>query len=138
MKQSQGGSNASALEKISDPGRNIAFEAHQYLDKDFSGTHDKCRSETVGADMLKGFTAWLRKTGSRGFLGEFSGGADPTCLKALDLMLTHIDENADVWLGWTYWAAGSWWHNYPFSIQPAADGAAKPQMEVLLKHIPKK
>jgi endoglucanase len=134
----QGVSNAEALEKIVDPaGGPLAFEAHQYLDKDYSGSNAQCRSETIGVEKLRGFTDWLRKTGSRGFLGEFGVSTDPVCLKALDLMLAYMAENADVWMGWTYWAAGSWWGKYMFSVQPDADGAAKPQMAVLLRHVPK-
>jgi endoglucanase len=113
----------------------MAFEVHQYLDKDFSGTSDQCQSETIGTDKLRGFTDWLHETNSRGFLGEFAGGSNPTCLAALDSMLAHITENAEVWLGWTYWAAGSWWApSYPFSVQPTATGGNRPQMDILVKH----
>lgn len=135
LKPFQGISNAEAMAKIKDPltGR-MAFEVHQYLDRGFAGMDPACQNETVGANQLKAFTEWLRKTGARGFLGEFGGGTSPTCLKALDLMLAHIDQNADVWMGWTYWAAGAWWGPYAFSVQPAT-AETKPQMEILLKHV---
>ncbi|HIB99683.1 TPA: glycoside hydrolase family 5 protein, partial [Candidatus Poribacteria bacterium] len=45
-----------------------------------------------------------------------------------------IDDNTDVWLGWTYWAAGPWWGDYMFSIEPKI-GEDRPQMVILEKHI---
>lgn len=132
---SYGTPNATALVSINDPANNLAVEVHQYLDKDFSGTSGDCVSATVGADKLRGFTAWLRQQGKRGFLGEFAGGTSDTCLQALDGMLAYMEDNADVWLGWTYWAAGSWWQpTYPFNVQPGKDGSEKPQMQVLARH----
>ena len=49
-------------------------------------------------------------------------------------MMAFLRENGDVWVGWTYWAGGDWWGNYPYSIQPQ-DGRTKPQGEVLKRHI---
>ncbi len=50
-------------------------------------------------------------------------------------MLSFMEQNADVWMGWTYWAAGSWWPStYPFTVQPGKDGSTKAQMPVLAKH----
>ena len=43
-------------------------------------------------------------------------------------------KNRDVWLGWTYWAAGAWSPGYFASVQPV-DGVDTPQMKVLLKHV---
>lgn len=127
-----GTSNADAMLRIADPADRIAFEAHQYLDKDYSGTTGECVSEQIGADKLAVFTAWLREHGKRGFLGEFGASSDPTCMEALKRMLQHMEANDDVWLGWTYWAAGAWWTaTYPFNVQPSKDGIDKPQTSVL-------
>ncbi|MBN6150707.1 glycoside hydrolase family 5 protein [Xanthomonas sp. AmX2] len=124
--------NAQSLVSIDDPAGNLVFEVHQYLDADYSGTSPACVSTTIGADKLQGFTQWLRANGYRGFLGEFGGSSDPTCLAALDNMLGHVQDNADVWMGWTAWAAGAWWKtDYPFNLQPSKDGTGKPQMTVL-------
>jgi endoglucanase len=128
-----GSSNASQMIQISDPANNYAFEVHQYMDADASGTSPSCTSTTVGAEKLAGFTSWLRQNGKRGFLGEFAGGRNSTCYTALDTMLAHIDANADVWLGWTYWAAGPWWGEYDFTIEP--NGADRPQMAPLGRHL---
>jgi endoglucanase len=108
-----GTANAEAMLKIVDPGSNFAYEVHQYLDDDSSGSHTSCTSATAGSSRLAGFTQWLRANGKRGFLGEFSGGESDVCLRAIDDELAHLEGNADVWLGWTYWAAGPWWGSSP-------------------------
>jgi endoglucanase len=133
-KARDGDSNAEAFGTLSDPADNMAFEVHQYMDSDYSGTSSDCQSETIGRETLVKFTQWLRETGHRGFLGEFGAADNPVCLAALDQMLKYISENSDVWIGWTYWAAGAWWGDYPFSVQPSEDGD-KPQMEILKKYL---
>ncbi|MCC4602091.1 glycoside hydrolase family 5 protein [Xanthomonas melonis] len=132
---SYGVSNAKALQVLKDPGNHLAFEAHQYLDGDYSGTKPVCTSETVGEEKLRGFTAWLRENKQKGFLGEFATADNPVCNKALEAMLTYMEKNSDVWLGWTWWAAGAWWKpDYPFTVQPGKDGSDKPQMKILSKY----
>ena len=49
-------------------------------------------------------------------------------------MLGYMNENADVWQGWTYWAAGAWWGDYPMSIEPKA-GVDREQMGVLARYL---
>jgi endoglucanase len=128
------GSNATAMSGFRDPGGNFAFEIHQYLDSDSSGTHPDCVDAGVGRRRLAGVTRWLRAQHARGFLAEFGVSSSPVCLQALDDTLDFLDENGDVWVGWTYWAGGARWHNYPFDIQPK-HGETKPQAEVLQRHI---
>lgn len=130
-----GTANAVAMLQVRDPGNNVAFEVHQYLDSGFSGASSACVSTTTGADQLAGFTQWLRANGKRGFLGEFATGTSATCLTALDNLLSHLDANADVWLGWTWWAAGPWWGSDWTSLEPSSTGADKPQMAVLARHL---
>ena len=127
-------SNAAAMRGFRDPGRNFMFEIHQYLDSDSSGTKTDCVDATVGRRRLAKVTTWLRQQRAKGFLAEFGVPPTPVCLQALDDTLSFLEENGDVWAGWTYWAGGLRWHNYPFSIQPEG-GQAKPQSEVLLRHI---
>jgi endoglucanase len=125
--------NAEAMLWINDPGFNYAIEVHQYMDAIGSGAPD-CVSPTIGAERLSVFTSWLRAHGKRGFLGEFSGGADATCAAALDGMLSHLENNADVYLGWTYWAGGPWWHDVA-ALEPTA-GIDSPSMNLLEPHLP--
>jgi endoglucanase len=132
-----GTSNADAMAGVTDPDKKFVYEVHQYLDSNYSGTHRQCRNESVGVTTLTAFTDWLRQRKMRGFLGEFGAGMDETCLAALEAMLKFIDRNRDVWVGWTYWAAGAWPPSYFTSVQPV-NGADRPQMAVLLKHIARK
>lgn len=134
FKRRDGISNAEAFRTLSDPGNNIAFDVHQYLDSDYSGRRDSCPTEDAGEKALAGLTRWLRANKHRAFLGEFAGGDNPVCLAALERMLRHLKANADVWLGWTYWAAGAWWGKYPFNVHPSPKGP-RPQMQLLLKHV---
>lgn len=125
-------SNAEALQNIDDPSNNLAFEAHIYFDSDSSGTNSRCVSADIGKERLVEFTAWLKKTGHRGFLGEFGASKDPVCIKALDQTLRYMADYSDVWYGWTYWAAAKWFGDYMFNVYPP-DSKRFPQVEILKK-----
>jgi endoglucanase len=129
--------NAIAMLEITDPGDNYAYEVHQYMDIDSSAGHETCVSSTIGSERMAFFTDWLRTHSKRGFLAEFGSGTDDTCLAALDDILTHLNQNSDVYLGWTYWAAGPWWPaDYTsMSLEPT-DGVDRPQMAILSRHLP--
>lgn len=128
-----GTANAQAMLSIVDPGNNYAFEAHQYLDSDSSGTSDEVISATIGSQRLAGFTQWLRDNELQGFLGEFAAPRSEVGLMALEDMLAYMDNNDDVWTGWTYWAGGPWWGEYDFTVEPNALGD-RPQLAVLQDH----
>jgi len=128
--------NATVMLTITDPANNYAFDVHQYLDSDSSGTSSQCVSATIGSQRLANFTAWCRSNGRRGFLGEVGVSTNATCLQALNNMLAYVKTNADVWLGWTYWAAGPWWGEYMFTLEPINGTTDRPQMNVLENHIP--
>lgn len=128
--------NSVAMLKVEDPMMNYVFEVHQYFDRDFTGTHAACQRPEVGPKLLSKFTQWARKHGKRGFLGEFGVGTSPDCLELLDRVLQYLAANRDVWLGWTYWAAGSWWaDDYYTNIEPV-EGRDRPQMKILRKYLP--
>lgn len=128
--------NSHAMLDIVDSGDNFAIEVHQYLDEDSSGRSPECVAPTIGSDRLAAFDEWLAEHRLRGFLGEFGAGQNDTCLAALDDMLDFIDTNDDRWIGWTYWAAGPWWGEYIFEVEPDAAGEFDdPQMDVLIEHL---
>jgi endoglucanase len=133
-----GASNAESMLEIADPMNNYAFEVHQYL-FDSSGNEESiCEDPKAGSEKLKDFTSWLRQYGKRGFLGEFAVGSNDICYAALDDMLMFIRDNSDVWLGWTYWAAGPWWpEDYVFNIGPDKYGNDRPQMTILSRYLPR-
>ena len=130
-----GSPNGNQLLNIADPLDKIVFEAHQYMDSDGSGTSAACVSPTIGSTRLAAFTGWLRVNKKRGFLGEFGAGANANCLQAIDDMLTFVDDYNDVYLGWTWWAAGPWWGDYFSSVEPGDGNTDKPQMPVLVQHL---
>jgi endoglucanase len=112
-----GTSNAQVMLSITDPSNNFAFELHQYFDSDYSGTTASCTAGN-GAAQLSGVTAWLRSNNRKGYLGEFAGGNNTACRNAIESALNHLSTNSDVWMGWSWWAAGPQWGNYIFTLEP--------------------
>ncbi|MEP7295303.1 MAG: glycoside hydrolase family 5 protein [Burkholderiales bacterium] len=129
-----GTANGTVMKGIVDPGDNMVFEVHQYLDADSSGTSGTCVSATIGSERLKDLTAWLRTNHQRALLGELGAAANDTCNTAVADMLTYMQANNDVWAGWAWWAAGPWWGNYMYSIEPSGT-TDKPQMSVLQPYL---
>ena len=119
---------------IRDPADHYAFEAHQYLDGDNFGTHPEPVSATIGRERLRAFTAWCRRHHKRAFLGEFGVGAGEGGRRAVDDMLTAMEQSPDVWIGFTWWSAGPWWGDSMFSIEPDK-GADRPQISYLQPHL---
>jgi len=39
-----------------------------------------------------------------------------------------------VWIGFTWWAAGPWWGEYMFTLEPK-QGVDRPQMRLLLPYL---
>ena len=117
---------------VHDPDNKYAFEVHQYLDWDSSGTSTQVVSPTIGAERLAAITEWASSTHQKLFLGEFGAGKDAESLTALDNMLSYVSQHQDVRMGATYWAGGAWWGEYGFSVEPQ-NGADAPQMSIL-KH----
>ncbi len=130
-----GASNAAAMNSLADPSGPIAFEMHQYFDSDSSGTHPDCVPPARAVASLEPAPAWLEHGHRHGFLGEFGAAASPGCLATLNAVLGFLDRHRDAWIGWTYWAAGPWWGNYMFSVEPAS-GRERPQMAILQRHLP--
>jgi endoglucanase len=124
--------NATVMTGIVDSGSNYAFELHQYFDSDFSGTSATCTAGT-GSAQLTAVTAWLRTQGKKGLLGEFAGGNNTNCRTAIESALSYMQNNSDVWMGWTWWAAGPQWGEYIFTLEPTGSPAIdRPQMSWLL------
>ncbi|MDN3721708.1 cellulase family glycosylhydrolase [Roseibium salinum] len=62
----EGGSNAEILQRISDPSDNFAFEFHQYMDADFSGTNETCPRVDDALSALEDVSKWMRNNDYRG------------------------------------------------------------------------
>ena len=127
---SYGTPNAVAMLDVVDPGNNMVFEVHQYLDADSSGGGSTCVGPKIGSQRLANFVEWLRDHGKKGFVGEFAGVNDPTCNAAVTDMLRYMMDSSDVLVGWLWWAGGPWWGEYKFTLAPR-NGRDRPQMALL-------
>jgi endoglucanase len=127
--------NSEVMLKVEDPANNFAYDVHQYFNSDFTGTTADCQSAAASIATLSPVTNWSRQHGRRLFLGEFGVGASAACLAALDGIMRFLADNKDIWLGWTYWAGGTWWPaDYFTDIQPR-DGHDRPQVSVLERYL---
>ncbi|KAJ5944636.1 hypothetical protein N7516_004804 [Penicillium verrucosum] len=111
------------LKALTDPQDKIIYEMHQYLDSDGSGTSETCVSTTIGKERVTDATQWLKDNKKVGVIGEFAGGVNDNCKTAITGMLDYMGDNSEVWLGALWWAAGPWWGDYIFSMEPASGTA---------------
>jgi endoglucanase len=137
--------NSEAVLDIVDSGNNYAFDVHQYLDFDGSGQHQTCESG-AGATRLGVVTRWAELNRKDLFLGEFGTGKNVVCYAELQSLLNYVEtKGADVYLGWTFFAALAGEPPYNkgercwYCIDPVdfADPVEDPRMTVLLRHLPK-
>ncbi|KAJ5132129.1 endo-a-1-4-glucanase [Penicillium atrosanguineum] len=123
------------MKDLTDPEDKIVYEMHQYLDSDGSGTGATCVSTTIGVERVKSATQWLIDNGKKGILGEFAGGVNSDCETAISGMLSYMADNANVWTGAMWWAAGPWWANYIFSIEPPSGPAYTGMLSTLKPYL---
>lgn len=114
--------NAASLIALTDSENNIAYEMHQYLDSDSSGTSPQCVSSTILKERLAEATAWLEENNVRGFLGEVGAGSNDQCIQAVYDGICEA-ASSGAWIGVTWWAAGPWWGDYFQSIEPPSGPA---------------
>ncbi|MBB5202005.1 glycoside hydrolase family 5 protein [Glaciimonas immobilis] len=124
-----GVSNSEAFRTFHDPANNYLIETHQYADADYSGTHNTCIDPALLSTVMSKLTEWAIATGQRLFLGEVGVQPNAPCLQALAAIVNGT-KNTAAWGGWTYWSAGQWLGDYPFSLQADLNGE-KPQMAIL-------
>ena len=89
----------------------------------------------IGSQRLAAFTAWCRLHHRRAFVGEFAAGDSPVGHAAVDDTLSGMEAAPDVCLGCARWAAGPWWGDYMFTLEPKPDGTDRPQMAWLAPHL---
>ena len=122
--------NGPALGTLTDPANHLIYEVHEYFDTDASGTKPACITQDQALARIRPFTEWLHAHNAHGFLGEFGVSRQPECVALLAPLLAYMHENANVWSGWTYWAAGPLWGNYMFTLEPE-HGTDRPQMQAI-------
>eukprot|EP01089_Gocevia_fonbrunei_P013397 TRINITY_DN3435_c0_g1_i1.p1 TRINITY_DN3435_c0_g1~~TRINITY_DN3435_c0_g1_i1.p1 ORF type:complete len:563 (-),score=140.14 TRINITY_DN3435_c0_g1_i1:5-1693(-) len=126
--------NGNVMKTVKDPGNNMAFEIHQYLDSDYSGTNAACKSTTVGSETLAAVTNWAKTNNFKLFLGEFGAGSNDQCKSAVTNLMTYLSTNSDAWIGFTWWAGGPMWGDYMFTLEPK-NGADSYHMAQLLPYL---
>ncbi|PRP77243.1 endoglucanase (endo-1,4-beta-glucanase) (cellulase) [Planoprotostelium fungivorum] len=128
--------NSQVMLNITDPINNFAYDIHQYFDSDNSGTHTDCRMDWNTSKVFGPLTQWLRQNKARAFLSEFGFAQNTNCYSIANDTLNAIEAGGDVWIGWTYWAAGPMWGDYMYTVEPNAAGNSTGQWEnVLSKYI---
>jgi uncharacterized protein (TIGR03437 family) len=127
---------------IRDPANNFAYEAHQYFDRDESGTYAASYDSelardpnlaNVGRTRVSRFIDWCRSNNVRGIVDEYGiPGNDPRWATVLENFLAALDAAG---MDGAYWAAGEWWGSYPLSVQPEGNFTLdRPQMPILTAH----
>ncbi|KAK2602924.1 hypothetical protein N8I77_009421 [Diaporthe amygdali] len=129
--------NSEHMGNITDSVDNLlVYEMHQYLDSDGSGTSTECVSSTIGEERITAATTWLRENNKIGIIGEFAGGDNTQCKTAVTGMLDYMTENSDVWIGAMWWAAGPWWADYMYSMEPSTGTGYTAYKDILSKYVP--
>lgn len=129
---------------IQDPSNHFAYEAHQYFDRDESGTYvstyDAELARTpdlvnLGRTRVSHFLDWCKTNGVRGIVDEYGiPYNDPRWAAVMENFLLALDEAG---MDGAYWAAGEWWPaNDLLSVQPAAGFTQdRPQLKTLQAHL---
>jgi endoglucanase len=115
-----GSGNAAEAEKFTDPGNNFAFEVHQYLDSDSSGTKAACKPGA--ATRVDAVIKWAESRKVNLFVGEMGGSGDPSCAVEYPAMIAALNKSPAV-IAWTAWGGGKWWaESYIFRMAPTKAG----------------
>jgi endoglucanase len=81
---------------VSDPADNHAFDMHCY--------QGQPSTATSYADQVVTVTQWAHQNKKKLFLSEMGvEDSDPNGAVALGGLLSYLDDNSDVWIGWTPW-----------------------------------
>jgi endoglucanase len=118
----------------------IIINVHQYLDSDYSGTHEQCLTNlnTVGPDgfNLSAFVNYLQQNKLNAVVTEFGAGHDSnTCVTALTDFLNYLKDNSAKnkdygFVGWTIWSTGHGWGDYNLRVKPNSY-----QMQILRNYL---
>ncbi|KAH8887789.1 glycoside hydrolase family 5 protein [Thozetella sp. PMI_491] len=114
-----------ALLKVKNPDGStdgLIFDVHKYLDSDNSGTHTECVTDNISS-AFQPLATWLKTNNRQALNSETGGGNTASCQKYLCAQLQFLDQNSDVFLGWTGWSAGAFNpQTYELSEVPTKNG----------------
>ncbi|OCK74050.1 glycoside hydrolase family 5 protein [Lepidopterella palustris CBS 459.81] len=99
---------------------NLIFDVHKYLD-DGSGTSITCKTNNIDS-TFRPLASWLRQNKRMVFNSETGGGNTDSCYKYLCEQIQFLNQNADVFLGYTSWAAGGFSSGYALNEVPTLSG----------------
>ncbi|CDZ78902.1 Endoglucanase precursor [Legionella massiliensis] len=114
----------------------VLINVHQYLDSDYSGTHDDCQQDltTTGPNgfNLNQFVDYLETNKLKAIVTEFGTGRNAASCKApLTQFMKYLQDNSANgkdygFVGWTIWSTGHGWGDYNLRVKPTSY-----QMDVL-------
>jgi endoglucanase len=94
-----------AMLNIHDSANNLLFDFHQYFD-DLGGAYGPCSLPWSSYEPLfQNVTDTLRAAGQRGILTEFGSVPTPNCVEIMAGLLEFLEDNQDIWFGWTAWGS---------------------------------
>ena len=117
-------SNTAGWATLHDPLGRTAVSVHTYFDADGGGGGDDIAAPDIIGQRLQPVVDWARPRGLKVHLSEFgANAATPGAEQAVQNALAYIDANADVMLGWAWWAYGppDGWGGYHFTLCPSDD-----------------
>lgn len=85
------------------PHGQILFDLHQYFDI-LNGGDKNCLSWGFFWPAFSTVTKTLRDHNATAMLTEFGGGPNEACAKIFEKLLQFLEDNSDVWEGWTAWS----------------------------------
>lgn len=102
----------------------LVFDVHKYSDSDGSGTHTECVTDNIDSAFAP-LADWLRQNGRQALNTEMGGGNTDSCAQLVCAQIAYVNDNADVYLGYVGWAAGSFDPaTYELSEVPANNGGS--------------
>ncbi|KAI8624438.1 glycoside hydrolase family 5 protein [Xylariaceae sp. FL1651] len=100
----------------------LVFDVHKYSDSDNSGTHTECTTDNISTAFAP-LAAWLRTNKRQALNSEMGGGNTASCQQYICAQVKYVNQNADVYLGYVGWSAGSFDpRTYELSEVPTKNG----------------
>jgi endoglucanase len=127
-------------------GLQVAYEMHEYLDSDFSGTHAACAGN--GSAPMTAATSWAVTNSVKIFIGETGWSQDSSCPPDATNLFNYFSANevsaSGPYMGWSYWVGGDSAFYSPTSYilsavpsgYPSGPFTDNPQTSILVSHLP--
>lgn len=134
------GNGAAWATYVPPAGMQIAFDMHEYLDSDFSGTHAVCAG--FGSSPMTVAVAWAQTNGVKIHIGEIGWSQDASCPADAATLMSYFSASQPTVIGWAYWVGGSqaFYGGYFQTVQPTGYPTGpftdKPQTSILVGNLP--